>query len=149
MSGRALAPESQGVQVFFAEEFPSTIEAMDRTLDRAVRALVADGWLAQEQAGPARLCLEESLVNAVRHGNRNDPERQVRLELASSGDRCLIRVHDEGGGFHPEQVRMPDAEHMGGRGVCLMRHYMEYIKYNEACKCLEMAFRRGHCAAGG
>lgn len=142
-------PKGRTQRPFFKDEFPSTIEALGPVLDRALDALVRHGWLPEEHEGAARLCLEEALVNAIRHGNCCDPQRRVRLELAQEGERCLIRVYDEGSGFQPERIRMPDAHSPGGRGICLMRHYMDYIRYDRTSKCLEMAFRRGNCAAGG
>ncbi len=142
-------PGGRAQRPFFEEEFPSTFAALNATLGRALEALARHGWIAQEHQSAARLCLEEALVNAIRHGNASDPRRHVRLELTEDGDHCIIRVYDEGSGFQPEQVCLPDAQQPGGRGVCLMKHYMEYIRYDQACKCLEMAFRRGKCAAGG
>lgn len=134
--------------VFFEEEFPSTIESMTRALERTVKTLAARGWIRPDQECRARLCLEEALVNAVRHGNGCDSRRNVRIELSAEDDLCYIRVFDEGAGFSLDQVREPAADQMGGRGICLMRHYMERIAYDKDKKCLEMAFRRGKCEKG-
>ena len=134
--------------MFFEEEFPSTMDSMTPVLDRAVAALAGRGWVHPDQECRARLCLEEALVNAVRHGNCCDARRKVRLEIADMSETCRIRVYDEGVGFNLEQVREPTKDQMGGRGICLMRHYMQYITYDKANKCLEMAFRRGECEKG-
>ena len=127
---------------FFSEEFPSDFEAMTGVLDRAIQSLLTDGWILAESEAKTRLCLEEALVNAVRHGNQNDPERKVRLELLGSGDRCTIQVFDEGAGFAVTGVAQPTCEQMGGRGICLIRHYMDEVTYVQDKRCLEMKFRR-------
>ncbi len=131
--------------VFFHEEFPSTFEAMTVTLDHAVAALLREGWIQKDHEPCTRLCLEEALVNAVRHGNDNDANRTVKLSLADEGECCTIRVRDEGGGFCVDQVAFPETEQMGGRGICLIRHFMERVEFDTNANCLEMSFRRKAC----
>jgi serine/threonine-protein kinase RsbW len=127
---------------FFHEEFPSTFEAMTATLDRAVEALLQGGWIQASHEPCTRLCLEEALVNAVRHGNNNDADRSVTVSLADEGECCTIRVCDEGGGFSVDQVAFPEIDQMGGRGICLIRHFMEEVKFDTSANCLQMSFRR-------
>jgi serine/threonine-protein kinase RsbW len=88
------------------------------------------------------LCLEEALVNAIVHGNDNKPDRTVKLEIAHDGDECRVSVADEGNGFDPQSVEMPDCNQLGGRGVCLIKHFMDEVKFNRAKHRLEMTFRR-------
>ena len=133
---------------FFAEEFPSDFQAMSQVLGRAVDALVDQGWVMAGDATRARLCLEEAMVNAIRHGNQCDCTRMVRLRMLEDGDLCVIRVYDEGSGFRPEEVQLPSADRLGGRGICLIRHYAEYIRYNEEEGCFELAFRRSRLGQG-
>lgn len=127
---------------FFREEFPSTFEAMTETLDRAVASLLEEGWIQSQHEPCTRLCLEEALVNAVRHGNKNEADRTVTLSLVGEGDCCRIRVCDEGTGFRVDQVSYPELEQMGGRGICLIRHFMEQVRFDTGANCLEMSFRR-------
>lgn len=127
---------------FYSAEFPSTFEAMAPVLEEAVAALLRSGCISPNDEASTRLCLEEALVNAVRHGNQCKEERKVLLELTSSGNECIIRVKDEGEGFCPEAIHLPEAEQLGGRGICLIRHYMEHVRFNPAKNCLEMKFRR-------
>lgn len=130
---------------FFSEEFPSTFEAMTATLDRAVASLLEGDWIALPSVPCIRLCLEEALVNAVRHGNQGDANRRVRLVMEDRDDVCMIQVCDEGGGFQVDDVALPESDQMGGRGICLIRHYMEHVSFDTASHCLEMSFRRKSC----
>ena len=129
-------------KVFFVEQFSSTMDAVGGVLRSALRALAQRGWVAPEQSFYAQLCLEEALVNAVDHGNHCDPAKSVRLEMAEDRDVCVIRVYDEGSGFSPDEVRLPHLEQANGRGICLIRHCMEQVTYNNECRCLEMHMRR-------
>lgn len=127
----------------FAREFPSTTKALAETLTHALDALVAHNWCSLEDSFCIRLCIEEALVNAVVHGNKNQPDQHVHIEIVEEGDTCTIRVRDEGEGFDPKQVEMPECNQLGGRGVCLIKHYMQNVFFNGDEGCLQMEFTRG------
>lgn len=129
-------------QVLYASDFRSCVEEMSRTLDEAVDAMVRYGWVDGDLRFRARLCLEEALTNAIRHGNRGNETLRVRLEIEQDGDLCRIRVSDQGNGFCPENVPGPKPDQLGGRGVCIMRRYMEDVSYDHANRRLEMTIRR-------
>lgn len=75
-----------------------------------------------------KLAMEEALVNAVRHGNRMDDTKLVRIRFTVNAEHCLIEIEDQGPGFRPEEVPDPTApenlERPSGRGLFLMRAYM-------------------------
>ncbi|MCI0684212.1 MAG: ATP-binding protein [Gemmataceae bacterium] len=81
-----------------------------------------------------RLALEEALVNAIKHGNREDRGKKVHVQVLMHHDRVDILVADEGPGFNPSQVANPLAdenlERASGRGLLLMRHYMSDVTYH-------------------
>jgi len=82
-----------------------------------------------------KLALEEALTNAVKHGNRNDPGKSVIVRYAVSREKAVVIVRDEGAGFLPETV--PDCtspERLplpNGRGIMLMRTYMDKVCYRD------------------
>ncbi len=93
-----------------------------------------------------KLALEESLVNAIRHGNRLDPARHVHIKYCIN-DQCItICVRDEGPGFNPSDVPDPTSEENltkpTGRGLMLMRAYMDSVAYNPQGNEVTMTKRR-------
>lgn len=84
--------------------------------------------------------VRESVINAVTHGNRNDPSKRVFIEFLAStynGSAALtVRVHDEGPGFDPSELTDPlSPEHVlkpGGRGVFLIRSLMDDVVFQKA-----------------
>jgi serine/threonine-protein kinase RsbW len=81
-----------------------------------------------------KLAMEEALVNAIKHGNRLDPTKKVRIEIMVHHERIEIGIADEGPGFNPDKVADPLAEENlerpCGRGLLLMRHYMTEVNYH-------------------
>ena len=82
-----------------------------------------------------KLALEEALTNAVKHGNRADPDKKVTVRYAVSDEKAVIIVRDEGAGFEPENI--PDCTESerlpmpNGRGIMLIRSYMDEVCYRD------------------
>jgi len=118
-----------------AHTIPSELAAGHRVLDELLAKLSTETWTPRELFG-IRLALEEAVVNAIKHGNCLDCNKQVVVECRSTADGLWIRVADQGPGFDPEAV--PDCtdpsrlEVPNGRGIMLMRNYMSRVEYN-AC----------------
>jgi serine/threonine-protein kinase RsbW len=89
-----------------------------------------------------RLCLEEALINAIRHGNKFDESKPVKVDYDIDAERIEIRVTDVGEGFDCETVPDPTAdenlEKPSGRGVMLIRTFMDKVEYSEGGRCVRM-----------
>lgn len=129
-------------RLFYEKEFPSTTTAVAETLAEVLDVLATRNWINPDHTFGIRLCLEEALVNAVVHGNDNQPTRSVCVRMFEQGDSCTICVHDEGDGFDVDRIKMADCSQMGGRGVCLIKEFMEEVRFNVEANCLEMVFDR-------
>jgi serine/threonine-protein kinase RsbW len=81
-----------------------------------------------------RLALEEVLMNAIKHGNKMDPAKVVRIEYEITDEEVAIEVEDQGDGFCPGDVPDPtlpeNLERPGGRGVFLVQRFMSSVEYN-------------------
>ena len=81
------------------------------------------------------LTLEEAFLNAVKHGNKMDPTKKIKVDYAIGSDKVEISITDEGSGFEPEAVVDPRVGaglyEPGGRGMLLMNSYMDIVRYNE------------------
>ncbi len=81
-----------------------------------------------------RLALEEALSNAIKHGNRFDPEKTVTVRFSIEPEKVQLIVTDQGQGFDPAAVPDPTTndhlENPSGRGITLMRAYMDEVAYN-------------------
>ena len=81
-----------------------------------------------------RLALEEALSNAIKHGNRLDPDKKVTVRFSVEPEKVQLIITDQGQGFNPGAVPDPTSnEHIedpSGRGITLMRAYMDEVVYN-------------------
>lgn len=124
-----------------------------RIPSRVERAEDLQGWLTgwrREQAIPdeladrVELALNEAVMNAIRHGNREDPAKTVHVSLQWGGFGIRCRVEDQGEGFDPEALPDPlDADNLlrtHGRGVFLIAQVCDRHRYLEGGRVLEMEF---------
>lgn len=79
------------------------------------------------------LAVREALANAIKHGNEQDPSKQVHVDLRVEGGEIVIRIEDEGVGFDPSNLSDPLAEENklkpNGRGIFYMKSFMDRIEY--------------------
>jgi serine/threonine-protein kinase RsbW len=83
------------------------------------------------------VAIRESVINAIKHGNRHDPSKHVFVEFATDpGREISVRIRDQGEGFDPEEVADPlSPENMlksSGRGIFLMRAFMDHLSLQRA-----------------
>jgi len=87
-----------------------------------------------ESAFGIKLALEEALINAIKHGNKLDPAKVVRVDAVVTATEATITIEDEGPGFRRKDVPDPTAEEnlikCSGRGILLMEHYMDRVVYS-------------------
>ena len=93
-----------------------------------------------------KMAVEEALVNAIKHGNQLDFDKQVRGEYGLDPDRFDIRITDEGPGFNPDDVPDPTApenlERPCGRGLLLIRYYMSSVAFQDSGRTIVMHKKR-------
>ena len=80
--------------------------------------------------------LREALANAVKHGNRSQPDRKVSIDYTVDDSAVTIRVEDEGAGFDPAVIPDPtDPENLlrpNGRGIFYMQQFMSHVEFGRA-----------------
>ena len=94
-----------------------------------------DAGFSDRDQFAVQLAFAEAVANAVRHGNGSDPHKHVHLRFAVDSQRVWIRVEDEGIGFAVDRVPNPtlteNLERPCGRGLFLIRSYMDTVEHND------------------
>jgi serine/threonine-protein kinase RsbW len=86
------------------------------------------------------VAIRESVINAIKHGNRNDASKHVFVEFETSSNHDVpeltISVRDQGEGFDPEEIANPLAPEnllkSSGRGIFLIRNFMDHVELQRA-----------------
>ena len=85
-------------------------------------------------------------MNAMKHGNRNDPTKRVTVVCVIDEQRTAIDVMDEGEGFDPTAVPDPTLDENltlpSGRGIVLMRSFMTTVSFRPPGNCVCMVYER-------
>jgi len=94
------------------------------------------------------IVLTEALVNAIKHANTTDPNKEVRIRISVSDTELLIKVYDNGQGFDLNLVSCttcPDPLSEQGRGIYIIRSLMDSVEYrkDDGGNVLEMKKRLG------
>ncbi len=114
-------------------KIPSDYAEGHRVQEEILSRLEKLEWIRNDLFG-IRLSMEEALVNAIKHGNQLDVEKQVHVTCQIGEQRIVITITDEGHGFDPEAVpdctQLENLERPCGRGIKLMRSFMSRVEYN-------------------
>jgi serine phosphatase RsbU (regulator of sigma subunit)/anti-sigma regulatory factor (Ser/Thr protein kinase) len=76
---------------------------------RAGEAAAAFG-ISGERLEGLKTAVAEATMNAIEHGNRNDPALPVTVRVVASGDELTVRISDEGGERPIPISEAPDIE---------------------------------------
>jgi serine/threonine-protein kinase RsbW len=115
-------------------EFPSAISLMHSILDYLMKRVEKVGVINPESSN-LFIALDEAFVNAVKHGNKFDKDKIVRVSAEVSPTEARFTVEDEGEGFDVQSIPDPrNPENLfktSGRGVLFIYNIMDEVKYNE------------------
>jgi len=119
----------------------STPMAVIGVCKQIVTGLEANDF-SEEDVFAIHLALEEAFVNAVRHGNKMEATKAVKIDYSVGIDRVEVCVTDEGQGFDPDVI--PDPRYgdnlfkPAGRGLLLIKSFMDIVEYNKQGNSLRM-----------
>ena len=120
-------------------QFPSVFDMLDVVQvvsDRMAHLAAMD----EDSVHWIGVAVRESVINAIKHGNREHPAKQVTIEFAftpiENPTELVVSVTDQGEGFEPEEVADPLAPEnilkSSGRGIFFMRSFMDDVQLNRA-----------------
>lgn len=81
------------------------------------------------------MVLTEALVNAIKHANTTDPDKEVQVRIKVCDKELMIRVYDDGKGFDLDLVsgsECPDPFNERGRGIYIIKSLMDSVVYRKA-----------------
>jgi serine/threonine-protein kinase RsbW len=127
-------------------EIPSNLAFLEPVTNHLITRIEQAWSLPAGSCPHLSIALSESLINAIKHGNKNDPAKLVRITSEVSNDKVRFIVEDEGDGFDVKKVPHPrNPENLlktSGRGVLFIQSIMDEAQYNGPGNRLTMVKRR-------
>lgn len=112
-----------------------------KVIEQLLDQLEAAGWTNKDAFG-IHMAMEEAIMNAICHGNKRQVDKWVHILIEITEERFYAKITDEGEGFNLEDVPDPTAdeniEKTSGRGVMLIQHFVDEVKYNDVGNTVEL-----------
>ena len=109
-------------------------EAFDEIQDNVLARMI-DFQYTETDLFSVRVAIEEALANALLHGHQGDKGLGIEVSWKVDGTSVEISVKDQGRGYDPDMVPDPTADENltlpSGRGVAMMRSFMDEVLINE------------------
>lgn len=124
--------------------FPSDIGNL-RLVEKAIDELSLELDLSDEVYGNVLVATMEATNNAIIHGNRSNPEKEVIIKMLIEDKELKVHIEDQGDGFDHMNIPDPTApenlEKINGRGIFLMERLSDEILYIEDGRIVELKFK--------
>ena len=112
--------------------FQSKAENLN-VVEQMINTACEEHEVNEDYYGNILIALTEAVNNAIHHGNKSNPNKEVNLELTSSGSTLTFIIEDEGPGFDynnlPDPTDPKNIEKPHGRGVFLMKNLSDSIEF--------------------
>ncbi len=124
---------------------PTTREFLIQNRLAALDGLAGDlrdfclaGGLPEEMIADARLVVEETVSNIIRHGYDDDRIHEIRVRVSLDRGALTLEIEDDGRAFNPLEAPLPDValpveeKPIGGLGILLLRSLTDAQEYRRS-----------------
>jgi serine/threonine-protein kinase RsbW len=123
------------------EDIPSRLNVIPG-FTLSLKEKLAHLSLKEEEIFNIQLCLEEALVNAIKHGNKLNPDLSVQVTVEAKDDSVIITVIDQGKGFDSKNIPDPtdtdNLQKLSGRGIFLIKKLMDKVEFFDCGRGIKM-----------
>jgi serine/threonine-protein kinase RsbW len=117
-------------------ELHSTNDELDH-VQHVAEEVCRQVGLDEETLHWTSMAVRESVINAIKHGNKNDASKTVEVDFSveeQDAERSLVvTVRDQGEGFEASAISNPLAPEnilsTNGRGIFLVRQFMDEVTF--------------------
>ncbi len=115
--------------------YPCSLGCLQEMRSLLSAAMQNHSWVAitVEDREKLLLAYNETLVNVIVHGNDNNPQRQIEIDITIDRDRLVITISHAGRSFAPDidAITLPDCSELpeGGFGLYITHQVFEEVLY--------------------
>lgn len=115
-------------------------------VENFVDDLVATLHIGDDVYANLMTCLNEAVTNAIFHGNKQNPDKLVYVNLEIVNNKRLVfSISDQGDGFDfnnlPDPTSPENLENLTGRGVFIMKKLADQCIFNSKGNEVELHFK--------
>jgi serine/threonine-protein kinase RsbW len=126
-----MKPEANIVEVILESKLANVDQ-----VEEAARSVASKAGFDHQAQFQIEMAVHEAVINAIHHGNKEDPSKKVYVKFLVFDNRLEVHVRDEGQGFDPSIIPDPLAEenilNVSGRGIFLVRKFMDEFKVQKS-----------------
>lgn len=115
-------------------------------VEQIIEELKAMYHIPEDIYGNILVTITEAVNNAIRHGNKLDPEKMVDFSFESTEKQFVFKIKDRGVGFDPESIPDPtlpeNIAKPDGRGIFIMKNLSDEVKFEDEGRKVEISFHR-------
>jgi len=123
--------------------FPSTLGNLT-LVESAVDELLAKGLISESLYGNVIVAATEGALNAIQHGNKNDPQLTTHVSISIHDNVLCITVDDEGNGFDfknlPDPTDPENLDKVNGRGIFIIHNLADNVEFERNGATMKMTF---------
>lgn len=105
-------------------------------VEKKIDEVTKEANVNEDLYGNVLIAVTEGVNNAIHHGNKSNPEKNVEINIeVNSENQLVFMIKDEGDGFEPDALPDPtdpaNIEKPHGRGVFLMQQLSDEIEFED------------------
>lgn len=112
------------------------LRMISRIGEKVAKEIDCPEGVRETLSGQLAVVLTEGLVNAIKHANSADLDKEIHVSINVSNKNLVVRIYDNGGGFDLDAVPTPCFTPRGmmdkGRGIFILRSLMDTVKYTRS-----------------
>lgn len=113
-------------------------------VENLVESLLDQQKISESVYGNLIVALTEATLNAIKHGNKNDPAKTVSVSYTMNTDEIVFTVEDQGQGFDfnnlPDPTSPENLEKENGRGIFIINNLSDKLEYDNNGSKLTISF---------
>ncbi|MCC8410910.1 ATP-binding protein [Mucilaginibacter sp. UR6-1] len=125
-------------------QLPSKLESIAQ-LEALIEELADKYNVSDDVFANMMTCLNEAVMNAILHGNKQDESKIVIVNAEADAKRIVWTVTDEGDGFDynhlPDPTAPENLENLTGRGVFILKQLADQCIFNSRGNEIELHFK--------
>ncbi len=123
-----MAEEEKKIRITSQSENIALVEKLVNTICETYN-------ISEDHYGNILVAITEAVNNAIQHGNKANPNKNIDISYLSDNQHLRFSVKDEGSGFNYSQLPDPtnpeNIEKPNGRGVFLMKHLADKVEFED------------------